>query len=68
MDNPSPALTQLEIKVTFLEEHVEEQDRVIHQLSERIEKITAQLSESQTTLSDLLASQTPPANEKPPHY
>lgn len=68
VDKRNPALTQLEIKLTFLEEHMEEQDRVIHQLSEKVAKIAAQLSQSQKTLSDLLASQSPPPNEKPPHY
>ncbi|MBL4576649.1 MAG: SlyX family protein [Opitutaceae bacterium] len=68
MDKQESNLTQLEIKLTFLEEHVEEQDRVIHQLCKKIEKLGDQLNQSQMALSDFIASQSAPPSEKPPHY
>lgn len=60
----------LEIKLAFLERHVEKQDRVLYQLHEELEKLRAELSR----LSERLASSgedgspLPADDERPPHY
>lgn len=57
----------LQVKLTFLEQHVGAQDRVILHLTERIETLERQLA----AVSERLAvhdEATPVVEERPPHY
>ncbi|MDR2844736.1 MAG: SlyX family protein [Puniceicoccales bacterium] len=61
---------ELEIKVTFLENHVEEQDRAMLEHFRQIERLQREVKR----LAGALASRSDdgtdrlPDNEKPPHY
>ena len=62
-------LTELEIKMAFLERHVEAQDRAMHALNLEIAQLKRdleRLTERMEAGSD--SSGAPPAHEKPPHY
>lgn len=62
-------LRELEIKITFLDEHVAEQDRTILELSREIEKLSRALKMLVEKTDALEAGgNVPPANEKPPHW
>lgn len=62
-------LRELEIKITFLDEHVAEQDRTILELSREIEKLSRALKMLAEKTDALEAGgNVPPANEKPPHW
>lgn len=61
-------IQDLQIKQTFLERHIEEQDRVLYAMQselERLRKEVAILKERALAASD---GDELPANEKPPHY
>lgn len=61
--------SELETRITFLERHIEEQDRVMHAMRKEISALEsrfAQLAE-QLEASDTLGEGSP-ANVKPPHY
>ena len=60
-------IRELEIKLTFLEKHVQEQDSVVYAQEKRI----ATLEKAARDLYARTAEGSPedaPANEKPPHY
>ena len=59
-------IRELEIKVTFLENHIEAQDREMLAQSQRLDKILQELKR----LRDASATgeNTFPADERPPHY
>ncbi len=61
-------LRELEIKITFIDDYVSQQNRTILELSKEVEKLTRALrllSEKTDALGD---GNIPPANEKPPHW
>ncbi len=71
MANPGMAdderVRELEIKVAFLERHVEEQDRVMHGLAKDLDRLRGEVKR----LSERMTSgpgEDAPANERPPHY
>lgn len=66
-DDTAGRLRELEIKVTFLENHVEAQDRVMLEQGRLLDRLTRELQRLRDTAlsakDDAL-----PADEKPPHY
>ncbi|MDR1497691.1 MAG: SlyX family protein [Puniceicoccales bacterium] len=75
---PSDALAErvleLEIKVTFLEKHVEEQDRAMLAHFRQIDELRREIQRLATAQQDSRPNDTPfidnqsRENEKPPHY
>ena len=65
-DDTDARIRELEIKVTFLENHIEAQDRVMLEQGQHIGKIRPELTrqrDASTTGEDTF-----PADERPPHY
>jgi uncharacterized coiled-coil protein SlyX len=62
----------LEIKIAFLEKHIEEQDRVMYDLSRQMDRLERQV----TRLTELVkgnaeagpSGPASPGDERPPHY
>jgi len=63
-------LHDLEERLTFLQRHVEQQDRVILELSREVSKLSDRLArtEAKLTQSGDAGDQAPPADERPPHW
>lgn len=64
-------LRELEIKITFLDETVAQQNGVILELSRQIDRLTRalrSLAEKTETLEAGGGSAGPPADERPPHW
>ena len=60
----------LEERLTFLQRHVEQQDRIILELSREVSKLSDRLVrvEAKLTQSADAGDQAPPADERPPHW
>jgi uncharacterized coiled-coil protein SlyX len=60
----------LEERLTFLQRHVEQQDRIILELSREVSKLSDRLvrAEAKLTQSAAAGDQAPPADERPPHW
>jgi uncharacterized coiled-coil protein SlyX len=60
----------LEERLTFLQRHVEQQDRIILELSREVSKLSDRLvrAEAKLTQSADAGEQAPPADERPPHW
>ena len=60
----------LEERLTFLQRHVEQQDRIILELSREVSKLADRLvrAEAKLTQSADAGDQTAPADERPPHW
>ena len=60
----------LEDRLTFLQRHVEQQDRIILELSREVSKLSDRLvrAEAKLTQSADAGDQAPPADERPPHW
>ena len=59
----------LQIKLAFLERHIEEQDKVIHLLRNALDKLENRLRRIEERSSDNTPGAGPtPADERPPHY
>lgn len=60
----------LEERLTFLQRHVEQQDRIILELSREVSKLADRLvrAEAKLTRSADAGDQAPPADERPPHW
>ncbi|NBV48914.1 MAG: SlyX family protein, partial [Verrucomicrobia bacterium] len=60
----------LEERLTFLQRHVEQQDRIILELSREVSKLSERLArtEAKVTQSADAGDQGPPADERPPHW
>jgi len=60
----------LEERLTFLQRHVEQQDRIILELSREVSKLSERLArtEAKVTQSADAGDQAPPADERPPHW
>ncbi|MBC2605989.1 SlyX family protein [Pelagicoccus albus] len=63
------SIQELQIKQTFLERHIEEQDKVIYEMQSDIERLRSQIKKLIERTESLSASSGDmPANERPPHY
>lgn len=62
-------LRELEIKLTYLDDYVSQQNAIIVELSREVEKLTRALR-SLAEKTEMLDGNSagPPANEKPPHW
>ena len=60
----------LEERLTFLQRHVEQQDRIILELSREVSKLADRLvrAEAKLTQPADAGDQAPPADERPPHW
>ena len=60
----------LEERLTFLQRHVERQDRIILELSREVSKLADRLvrAEAKLTQSADAGDQAAPADERPPHW
>ncbi len=60
----------LEEKITFLQRHLEQQDRAFLELSKEVSALAARLArtEAKVTAQGNAAEQAPPADERPPHW
>ncbi len=60
----------LEERLTFLQRRVEQQDRIILELSREVSKLSERLArtEAKVTQSADAGDQGPPADERPPHW
>ena len=62
-------IADLEIKIAFLERHIEEQDKVMMRLSNAVDALQKEMARiSQNQRSQSSGSDAAPADEKPPHY
>jgi uncharacterized coiled-coil protein SlyX len=61
-------IQDLQIKQTFLERHVEEQDRVIYAMQSELAKLRKEIETLKEQASANSEGSDMPANEKPPHY
>ena len=60
----------LEERLAFLQRHVEQQDRVMLELSKEVAKISERLARTEAKLAQSgdLSDSSPPADERPPHW
>jgi len=62
-------INELQIKLSYLERHIEEQDKVIYSLQNQLEKLeqsTARLEDQAKARESAEGSD--PSQERPPHY
>jgi uncharacterized coiled-coil protein SlyX len=65
-DEDASRLTELEIKVAYLERFISELDGVVRDQATLLDRVTAQLELLRGQLSATTSSG--PADDKPPHY
>jgi SlyX protein len=65
-----PTRRDLEERIAFLQRHVEQQDRVLLDLSREVAKLVDRLArvEAKTAQAADGAESGPPADERPPHW
>jgi SlyX protein len=65
-----PSRRDLEERIAFLQRHVEQQDRVVLELSREVAKLVERLArvEAKTTAAADGPDGGPPADERPPHW
>lgn len=63
-------LQDLEERLTFLQRHVEQQDRIILELSREVSKLSDRQARTEAKLSQAgdTGEQAPAADERPPHW
>ncbi|MDQ8182363.1 SlyX family protein [Pelagicoccus sp. SDUM812005] len=61
-------IQDLQIKQTFLERHIEEQDRVIYAMQAELGKLAKEIQNLKARADSNSDGDDMPANEKPPHY
>ncbi len=61
-------LTRLEERLVHLQRHTEEQDKVMHGLSEELAKLRDELALFRLRASAQSSSSELPSDERPPHY
>ncbi len=61
-------IQDLQIKLTFLERHIEEQDRVIYSMQSDLEKLRKEVERLKERADVNSGGGDMPANERPPHY
>ena len=62
---------ELEIRISFLERHVQEQDREMMRINKLLDALTTRLEQTESKLSTISESQGESRlneHEKPPHY
>ncbi len=62
------SIERLESKITFLECHIEEQDRVILELRNLLDGTNKQVKELKEAIEGLESPQSDVPDERPPHY
>ncbi|MGB0371092.1 MAG: SlyX family protein [Opitutales bacterium] len=71
MEETPDAQQELEIRIAFLERHIQEQDQEIMRLNKRLDTLTDRAQLNEKRLNDLLQGGSENrlnVNEKPPHY
>ena len=70
MSPMDPRQKKLEERLTFLQWHVEQQDRVILDLSRELTRLSNRVARTEAKISESSdgANSGPPANERPPHW
>lgn len=65
-----PSRRDLEERIAFLQRHVEQQDRVLLELSREVAKLVDRLArlEAKSAQAAEAAESGPPADERPPHW
>lgn len=61
-------IQDLQIKQTFLERHIEEQDRVIYAMQSELERLRRDIESLKEQASAKSDGNDLPADQKPPHY
>lgn len=61
-------ITRLEERYTHLQDHVTEQDKVILELSETIDRLRRELATLRTAMDAESDASGSPVDERPPHY
>lgn len=63
-------LKPLEEKIAFLQRHVEQQDRVMLELSREVARLSERLARAEARLKQQVGAEDsgPPADERPPHW
>ena len=62
------SIENLESKITFLEHHVEQQDRVILELRNLLDDTQKQIDALKEAMQGVEGPRTDAIDEKPPHY
>ena len=62
------SIERLESKITFLERHIEQQDRVILELRNLLDGTNKQVKELKEAIEGLESPQPDVPDERPPHY
>ncbi|MEM7673337.1 MAG: SlyX family protein [Verrucomicrobiota bacterium] len=71
MENSSDAQQELEIRIAFLERHIQEQDQEIMRLNKRIDTLADRVQLYEKRFNDLFEGGSENRlnmSEKPPHY
>jgi uncharacterized coiled-coil protein SlyX len=65
-----PIRREMEERIAFLQRHVEQQDRVVLELSREVAKLVDRLArvEAKSAQAADAAESGPPADERPPHW
>jgi uncharacterized coiled-coil protein SlyX len=65
-----PSRREMDERIAFLQRHVEQQDRVVLELSREVAKLVDRLArlEAKTAQAADGAESGPPADERPPHW
>jgi len=65
-----PSRREMEERIAFLQRHVEQQDRVLLELSREVAKLVDRLArlEAKTAQAADATESGPPADERPPHW
>ena len=67
------SISELQMKLTYLERHISEQDAEFYRLAQRVDALTKLVTSQKSQLDALSGSSAGgggdmPADEKPPHY
>lgn len=66
--DPDDRFTRLEEKLTHLESHVSEQDKVILGLRDELDRLRRELVAANARLESMQSPDNLPIDERPPHY
>lgn len=71
MQDPQETLQELEIRISFFERHIQEQDREIMRLAKQVDQLLARIEHADKQIREMNASSGENRlnlHEKPPHY
>ena len=71
MNTPEDSVQDLEIRIAYLERHIQEQDQEMMRMTRKLETALKRLDEFETrirSLSDASGESRLNLHEKPPHY